>query len=554
MSCAAFFRFCIDFSIFPLLGSFDEVRTAYRVADALDEVGISKTPVGKMRRAFKTVHSVLSAMKALEHEPCAEQETKEEETQNRRTSMRKLVARKTVIVERRSSKVSSSIPEIAATACKAVAAHEGQASKATGNSIGNAGVVSKATIGEDRRSSKNHNLDVPGNAGKGASQRMLRRSSSKALTKPPVDAVVEQSTLPSEEEEPTQVDEPPPRVKSHFNASWIKAPFASMSANERRAYTLLSAFASCTADRFFCIRALFLCCDEGGEAGIVDAASLLRTLSKLHIKHDYTSADMQTFIDIVDPGSVDGCVETIELEKAVSLVKRDQLRRWPWLKEVGLFQTTKTGGNGNLGDEMLRLDEIQCWFNKEKETKTVTAFGVAAFTESLFRIALVGLHGSSVAIQAAAPAGVKCLWLISFLRFQFDQLSASHRKLHLNPLDRNLHLQNRPKPLPSPRTSPRRSQPVATSTNVRQSSPTSEAEVSLTRVLSSPSTRKSVGVAEGSVELPPIGATYDWNLSRLLRKSADVFEKTIGSIESAEDPSGHPNAYQACPSNIHWAL
>lgn len=49
----------------------------------------------------------------------------------------------------------------------------------------------------------------------------------------------------------------------------------------------------------------------------------------------------------------------------------------------------------------------------------VTAFGYAAFAESLLRIGIGRMHSSGVSIQASAPGGVKGLWLMSFLRYQF---------------------------------------------------------------------------------------------------------------------------------------
>merc|ERR1711972_640516 len=104
---------------------------------------------------------------------------------------------------------------------------------------------------------------------------------------------------------------------------------------------------------------------------------------------------MQAFIKVIDAESEDGCLGTTELEKAVGQVKADLQRRYPWLSEVGLHQTAK-GGNTNLGDEILRLNEDSSWYRTDKENKAITAFGPAAFTESLLRITLRGLHSSSI--------------------------------------------------------------------------------------------------------------------------------------------------------------
>jgi hypothetical protein len=132
-------------------------------------------------------------------------------------------------------------------------------------------------------------------------------------------------------------------------------------------------------------------------------------------------------------------VETSELERAVGQVKIDQERRWPWLKDVGLGQTNKKGSSMHLGDEARRQDQEDCWFRRDRKERNVTAFGQSAFTESLLRLGLGGLHGSGISIQAVAPAAVKGLWLIAFLHFYYTKLQEARPTLSLDALDLKLH-------------------------------------------------------------------------------------------------------------------
>merc|ERR1712232_811571 len=78
---------------------------------------------------------------------------------------------------------------------------------------------------------------------------------------------------------------------------------------------------------------------------------------------------------------------------------------------------------------MGRTSDPEFWVAAESVClpQPTAAFGHTAFVESLLRISLQYLSGSGVAVQSAAPAGVKCLWLIAFLHYHFDKQECQHR-------------------------------------------------------------------------------------------------------------------------------
>lgn len=455
MSSAAFFRFCVDFHVFPFLGCFEEARVAYRDAECLVELG-GCTPVEKMQRAYKMVHMMIHAIRMFG--------------------------------------ATSSAPDLAA---EAVA--QAKNDKAEGGTDDEMGVHDTVGDGEQssefgndsRRSSKSelhrplernnsrHNSDghdsASGREGKGlsisgivAARRLsktfkerrvpiiqsttgkgpdvLREDISAQPNKgggPSYVARQEATATTAQEKIHTRLgkegEQPRPTVKVAVDLTpWIRKEFSCMTHAQRGAYSILCALGDCVVDRFLCVRGLFVAAGEGGEQGAVDAAAFLRTLRRLHVVHSFSEEELEAIIRAISPASIDGTIATSGVEQAVTQVRKDCVRRFPWLANSPEWAATEDGTmsmNQSLGDEARRFDDEDVWFRQPDTPQPVTAFGHAAFAESLLRIGFNHMHGSGVASQAVAPGGVKCLWLVAFLRCQLHRHKVQAEARSNEPVD-----------------------------------------------------------------------------------------------------------------------
>jgi len=204
-----------------------------------------------------------------------------------------------------------------------------------------------------------------------------------------------------------------PRLKICIDLTWLKKPLSKMTSVERKLFDVLQALKECCDDRFLCVRGLFALVDIGvgqegaHKGGRVDAPMMLQVFEKLNIMHCLSESDIEACIYKLDPNCEGGCVETSELEKAVNKLTEMQVKNQ----------------NFGHGEQARRFDDEDVWFHRPNDpTDGVTVFGWVAFMESLMRLALGRLHKSGVGIQVSSPGGVKVLWMITFLRYNFDKL------------------------------------------------------------------------------------------------------------------------------------
>mmetsp|Transcript_147259 Transcript_147259/g.274307 ORF Transcript_147259/g.274307 Transcript_147259/m.274307 type:complete len:1397 (-) Transcript_147259:89-4279(-) len=432
MSCAAFFRFCVDLNIFPKLCSFEEARAVYRAAECLQQLE-GYTPIEKLKRAYKTVHSLLQTARMLmpPKEPEAEQKpTEDEEKPSEEQSQEVPPSPPDDLGQRRESRRASMKQPGMSGASSLLKARGSEAVPSEGARVSSGPRPSKLlspaeqeALKDRRRRSSSKNSIAHDGTGSEAGRHSRRNSFAPSQDEEGThEKFARQMSNVFGLHEEEEVQEVHIRVKDCIDLTWIRKEFKNMSQDELRAYSLLAALGDCVADRFLCVRGLFLAVGVGDTEGIVGAEAILTALSKLHVDHDYDSDDMEAFVHVINPKTEDGTLETSEIEKAVVQVRKDQKRRFPWLKD----EEAAEGGANALGDEARRLDDEDVWFQREAlaeaNNQHVTAFGYAAFAESLVRVGIGRMHSSGVSIQASAPGGVKGMWLMTFLRYQFLML------------------------------------------------------------------------------------------------------------------------------------
>lgn len=249
---------------------------------------------------------------------------------------------------------------------------------------------------------------------------------------------------------------PEPKIKASTDFSWVNKPFKQMSPEEGRAYSLLGAIADCSVDYFSNVRGLLKWAGE--DQSDLCAAAVLRALDKLRIKHDYTAAEIQDVVRIIQPGA-SRLLDPCELEKAVEAVRESRGRRWPkgcagrGAEPVPFGQRARELSIAmeqaqDLAEKMAAANkdnEFEDPFEDcepENRPEPRTAFGIASFVECVLLLGMHHMHGNGVPVKTAAPGGVKCLWLIAFLHARFEAAALKYTASKTEPTRKtNSHLQ-----------------------------------------------------------------------------------------------------------------
>lgn len=226
-------------------------------------------------------------------------------------------------------------------------------------------------------------------------------------------------------EDEVEEQEPPPRIKVTTDLSWMHKDLSEMSEKETNAFALLCALVDCTFDRFLNVRGLFESVGEKtNRAGDLDVMQVRRALAKLRVTHSFGNDDeLKDFLLLVDAHNK-GMLDPGQLEKAVACARDDMHRRWP-------TKSNERGERGTiaalLGEEARRLSQerkpepSQDGEKVDTAEENTTAFGHAAFTETLLYLGIGHMQGCGVPVKTAAPTEVKSLWMIAFLHAGFEE-------------------------------------------------------------------------------------------------------------------------------------
>eukprot|EP00929_Paragymnodinium_shiwhaense_P045461 TRINITY_DN2322_c0_g3_i1.p1 TRINITY_DN2322_c0_g3~~TRINITY_DN2322_c0_g3_i1.p1 ORF type:complete len:1536 (-),score=403.60 TRINITY_DN2322_c0_g3_i1:207-4814(-) len=220
------------------------------------------------------------------------------------------------------------------------------------------------------------------------------------------------------------VEEPPPKIKQVNSFKWIEKPFAQMNKEQFAAYSLLVALDDCRSDYFTNVRGIIARTGVKNVKGVLEASTFYDALEEMHVMHPYDRETLKAFINAVDPQTGDDMLDAAELEKALDKVEEDRQRRNTGQQGAGRISKA-------LGEEVHR-DRSEVATNSEEAAKILEAqemaFGYAAFTETLLLLGLMHMHGSPADVKATAPAGIKCLWMIAYLRMKFTGLVEEEEK------------------------------------------------------------------------------------------------------------------------------
>jgi len=219
-------------------------------------------------------------------------------------------------------------------------------------------------------------------------------------------------------DEPKKKEVVPPRVKTATaDFQWMAKPFRDMNDKELKSYSLLIALDECCRDHFLNIRGLVRVGRiTESKQGLLSYLGFMELMKKFRITHGFeTSSALQEFMRGIDPSS-DGMLDPVELEKAVSAVHEDDLRRHPTAEPKGGPFAAK------LGEEARKLSALPIEVDGNGK-EIPAAFSSAAFTECLLLLGYRHMHGSGVPVKGAAPAAAKAMYLINFLHHQHDCLA-----------------------------------------------------------------------------------------------------------------------------------
>eukprot|EP00928_Gymnodinium_smaydae_P086949 TRINITY_DN7132_c0_g5_i1.p1 TRINITY_DN7132_c0_g5~~TRINITY_DN7132_c0_g5_i1.p1 ORF type:complete len:1345 (-),score=385.45 TRINITY_DN7132_c0_g5_i1:233-4222(-) len=444
MSFASFLRFAVDFDLFPTLLSFDEVRAAYGLVECREPLEVPAEPpppssITESRRSSLTSaagdlpdvkdHASFSTrrrsslpslldtpqspatddgLSSKSGSPTGSQE--EEEKEKKKPELK----RKTVTAAakwKRGTQAAVAMTSMSRRVSLGAASTGG--ASATLQLPGPPGQRRSSRMGE--AASQAANVVAAASAMTGGDEYATRKSLANIRRMLTSQGSVSQYSQDRGDDDasqeplspPAEPEPPPIRLKAVNDFAWLSKPAGRMTESQRDALALVEALVDCTADHFNSVRGVLSSVGEEGKQGLLDVEALSRALSRLNVTHKYESEEqLKDFIATVDP-NVDGLIDSAELEKAVSQVRRErELRR-----------EDAAGGNVlALGDEARRLGN-----DDEK-----TAYGVAAFTESLMMCALLHMHGSDHSSKSSAPAGIMCQWLIAFLKHRFGKLRHEH--------------------------------------------------------------------------------------------------------------------------------
>eukprot|EP00928_Gymnodinium_smaydae_P016563 TRINITY_DN16231_c2_g2_i2.p1 TRINITY_DN16231_c2_g2~~TRINITY_DN16231_c2_g2_i2.p1 ORF type:complete len:1558 (+),score=292.43 TRINITY_DN16231_c2_g2_i2:138-4811(+) len=405
MSFAAFFRFCIDFGIFPWLCSFEEVHAAYRAAECGEQLevvlppeeakpesddGLDDEKPEKPSIARKSSKIGMSSFVGLD-----DLIRKDERTASKRRNSNSLQKNND------QPPAGGDPPRLRRRMSFQIAAAQ--------VSQGLKDVKSSKKASESKTESATPPKDNKVTAAMAALAAVAAAGGIPQAPTPP--------------KEPVEV-----RMWPNHDFAWIHLPFAEMSPKRRRAFSLIAALCDASADHFRSVRGLLAAAGEIDSRGALDAKALRRGLESLHVEHDYeTDEEAQEFLDMLGPQScADGHLLSSELEKAVATVRRD--RRWARHQELSVGGPELKARIDDLGIRARQLSGGEALDTKESKDmaqkaseRDKMAFGYAAFVESVMMCALVHMSGEASTIKSSAPGGIMCLWLMSYIRHWYDQ-------------------------------------------------------------------------------------------------------------------------------------
>lgn len=220
-------------------------------------------------------------------------------------------------------------------------------------------------------------------------------------------------------------DGPKQSAKPAIDTAWVDKPFNKMSQAEIHAYDTLAAIHGYVRDRFQRVEDFFQSLRVENE-GLVDEYEFLKGLQHMHLEHDLSVEEIREVMRIIDPDHSTH-VDVRDLQKVCRRVDKNRLSRLPederdhhTAKSVQDSLFTKV--NRHLKDPGMHVavDAVDI------------AFGHACFMECILKIVMLHLSSSGCSVQCVAPTYMKCLWLISFLHFTYQEQVERHEELGLN--------------------------------------------------------------------------------------------------------------------------
>ncbi|CAE8733884.1 unnamed protein product [Polarella glacialis] len=454
MSFARFFRFCLDFSVFPNLCCFEDAWHAYRNAESTLVVGSETKPIQKLKKVVSKLSTILRRGSELggvdellkKLATCEVEERAEPDESNNESSESEVSSsdgdsesksskgiaesclRKVPVqvlpepsagqpsnIDRRPSIVSPKVVEEKDS--KALSAIQRIRSSMLGlleKDPSQPAAIVSALAGGKRRTQVEPLAE--GAVSAPALARKVRVSSEYEVD-------VSRVSLSSSKEEPKEPEqfELQPRLKESADFSWIRKPFRLMSEVERKSYVLLCALGRCEVDHCNTVRSLFALAKEmGDDYGLMDHDAMSRAMKYLRVSHNFDADEFKDFAQALDCATSceDGLVDPAELEKAVDYARQDMFRRFPEISRTKGVCIVPLGQKARCLSDAPSLELIE----GTDEPLERGAFGAAAFAECLMLLGCMYMHRSGVTLKTMAPGGVKSLWLVSFLQHRFGTL------------------------------------------------------------------------------------------------------------------------------------
>jgi len=446
LSYASFFRFLVDFAVFPQLCSFGFAKQAYRDTDCMEDLG--EKPAPEEEKAESVGQPSVS-----ESRSCASGFIKK-----RRGSVAPVEDMAPIAPPMFRRRNSNNDPMNMAE----------EAAKATAFAASAASAKAAAKAGATRtqpQASRSKTGVLPPDIGKAISKSSLDpdrigspKEDGKLKTGKDLDRYIDKQHGISMMSVNSMMVEP-------IDLNWIKMSFGSMSDQRLKLYSLLKAIGDCAGDNFNNVVGLIapVMVGDGDESDLEDrdpdersqstedpdklpdaerlinASSLLDCLFKLGVHHPWRKADIAALVHTLAP-EADGRLRLRDLDKAVARVREDVRQRSqldyhgfgaPSLNQDGVLGLSGKAalspiGNLALGDMARQLEHEGEWLDRNEVAKKF-AFGPASFVESLFRIAFKHLHSTGIPAHRSMPAGPKAVWLITFLYHTFDHAAALHQ-------------------------------------------------------------------------------------------------------------------------------
>lgn len=575
MTFAAFFRFCLDFKLFPTLSSFDEVRAGYRSAECVNLLGKPLPPkaISWQDETRKLLEASISLAKGQgrlkERRHSAASLSQYPAIQSRRGSNASITGKDSM------SALKSALPNTGGSeAPSPTHCHGGTTAialnipalpaRATGSVRGSnsrQGLVNAFGMGTTQEGGAQQKLrdvaawstseDEEGRSGSRTRGAEVKRSFSTQAGERNRETLPASPGTSSRKVTPREKNRGAPlrRIKVSTDWTWVRKPFDTMSEVQLNTYGLLVALNDCVQDCFLHVRGLVKATGLADAAGYLNSDSWPKVLEFLHVEHKFTQDQLKAVAELIDPGanfsdpSLGPGLDSADLEKAVDCVREDFHKR----KLVLPLDMAASSRRGGLGEEARRLssdakDAIVSAVRAESEASArdptgkseeqdagehVTpdvkqetsdeeprvAFGLAAFIETLLLLGFAHLFRDGVAVKASAPGGIKGLWVMTFLSYQFTRLleaprgsaSLSPEAKKRNDIKKNFDIAGRPVTPLSP---------------------------SWADSKGDSSSAGSFFFADrtGDPEVPPSGARYVSCLERLHRDHVNLFDGVLSQI------------------------